>query len=37
MLAADDVVLASRGVVDLTPYSVDPDIAQHDLVPDFFV
>ena len=33
----DDVVLASRGVTDLRPYNVDPDLPQHELVPDFFV
>jgi citronellol/citronellal dehydrogenase len=33
----DDVVLAGTGVTDLSKYRVNPDVAEHELVPDFFV
>ncbi len=33
----DDEVLAAEGVTDLSPYSVDPDLPQEKLMPDFFV
>jgi len=32
----DDTVLAQRGVVDFTPYNVDPSVPQEQLMPDFF-
>lgn len=33
----DDVVLAGTGVTDLAKYRVNPNVAEHELVPDFFV
>ena len=33
----DDVVLAGTGVTDLSKYRVNPNVAEHELVPDFFV
>lgn len=33
----DDVVLAGIGVTDLSKYRVNPNVAEHELVPDFFV
>lgn len=33
----DDVVLAGMGVTDLSKYRVNPNVAEHELVPDFFV
>lgn len=33
----DDVVLAGTGVTDLAKYRVNPEVAEHELVPDFFV
>lgn len=33
----DDEVLRAAGVVDLSPYRVDPACAESDLMPDFFV
>lgn len=33
----DDEVLAGTGVTDFSKYRVNPSVAEHDLVPDFFV
>ena len=33
----DDVVLAGMGITDLSKYRVNPDVAEHELCPDFFV
>jgi hypothetical protein len=30
-------VLAGTGVTDLAKYRVNPNVAEHELVPDFFV
>jgi len=33
----DDEVLASIGITNLDKYKADPNIAEKDLAPDFFV